>query len=195
MAQTQQSMWIFGYGSLVWKADFEYSKRVVGFIKSYKRRFWQASIEHRGTADKPGRVVTLIPAEDPEAKVWGVAYHLTDDVAKIQAGLDIREQRYDKRKLVPMFEGEEGQQLPHPVLVFVGSSRPDLFLGPASLHQMALQITQSKGPSGTNVEYLLRLAQFMREEAPIAQDPHLFEVEGAVRQLLNTSSQDQKGSE
>lgn len=130
-----------------------------------------------------------------------MAYHLTDDVAKSKAGLDIREQRYDQRKLMPMFEGEEGQQLPHPVLVFVGSSSPDLFLGPASLHQMAIQITQSQGPSGTNLEYLLRLAQFMRDEAPLAHDPHLFEVESAVRHLLNThndthiASQDQKGSE
>lgn len=34
-------LWVFGYGSLVWKAGFEYNERVVGFIKGYKRVFNQ----------------------------------------------------------------------------------------------------------------------------------------------------------
>jgi len=53
---------VFGYGSLVWRPDFEHTAALPARVPGYVRRLWQASPDHRGTPAAMGRVCTLAPA-------------------------------------------------------------------------------------------------------------------------------------
>lgn len=73
-----------------------------------------------------------------------------------------------------------------PALLYIATPENEHWIGEESLETLALMISESEGPSGHNVEYLVRLAMFMRDELPGAQDDHLFELERLVVQYLST---------
>lgn len=52
LIREKNDIWIFGYGSLVWKPGFAYKRSKVGHIKGYKRRFWHGDDFHRGDKEK-----------------------------------------------------------------------------------------------------------------------------------------------
>ena len=41
-------LWLFGYGSLIYKAGFDYIERAPATIEGWVRRYWQGSHDHRG---------------------------------------------------------------------------------------------------------------------------------------------------
>jgi cation transport regulator ChaC len=60
-------------------------------------------------------------------------------------------------------------------LVYIATHENAAFLGPAPEREIARQIAASRGPSGPNSDYLLQLAQALRELGQ--DDPHVFEIE------------------
>jgi cation transport regulator ChaC len=59
--EAERSFYLFGYGSLVWRPDIVFDESHFGMVDGFVRRFWQASPDHRGTPESPGRVCTLVP--------------------------------------------------------------------------------------------------------------------------------------
>lgn len=171
-----EGLWIFGYGSLVWRPDFPHAEAVPGWSRGQVRRFWQASTDHRGTPDRPGRVATLAPEAD--ARCRGVAYRIRSASRDhVLAYLDHREKNgYLKRTLaVELDDGRRGE-----AITYVADPAGEHFLGPAPLVEMADQIRVSAGPSGPNTEYVLRLAEALRAlSAPAGEE--VFALEQLLR--------------
>lgn len=68
VGELPQNLWIFGYGSLIWKnTDVPCTESKVCFARGYKRRVWQGSTDHRGTVEAPGRVVSMYSKVDFDA--------------------------------------------------------------------------------------------------------------------------------
>ncbi len=167
-------LWIFGYGSLLWRAEFPWVERRPASLRGFARRFWQGSIDHRGTPGAPGRVVTLVE----EAAAWchGAAFRIDDARApQVLDQLDHRERGgYDRLEVTLEFEDASGDGL-----TYVANASNRNYLGPAPLNEIASQVRSACGPSGHNLEYVMRLARALRELG--REDEHVFELERLLR--------------
>ena len=168
-------VWLFGYGSLIYKVDFPYIESRPASIRGWSRRFWQGSHDHRGTEENPGRVVTLI--EDQDAVCGGVAFLV--DVSVFEQ-LDEREKNGYLRFTTEMTfcDGTHDKGL-----VYIATPDNEAFLGEASEYDIAQQIYRAQGPSGPNRDYLLKLAKSLRDLS--LEDQHVFDIEMHIRRIIN----------
>ncbi|CAI6278266.1 unnamed protein product [Periconia digitata] len=193
--------WLFGYGSLIWKPPPHFDKRVPGYIEGYVRRFWQASEDHRGTPEAPGRVATLIDRAHWETltdhhesteRVWGAAYHIpTSHVAEVREYLDIREINGYSIQFTPFRPADSPNSTIH-CLVYIGLPENPQFLGPQDPDRLARHILKSRGPSGENREYLFQLETALLGLSDESEDAHISDL---VRRCKEIEAGQGKGGE
>lgn len=150
--------WLFGYGSVIYRPSFPFVEARPAILRDHRRQFSQKSDDHRGTTAAPGRVVTLRPA--PGAAVHGIAYRFArEDAAAVFADLDVREQAgYAPVRLSIEIEGSAVD-----AIAYVAPAGNAWDAGDEPLDVVAEIVATAVGPSGTNAEYVLRLAQALRE--------------------------------
>ncbi|KAH8775636.1 ChaC-like protein-domain-containing protein [Diaporthe sp. PMI_573] len=194
--------WLFGYGSLIWKPPPHFDRRIPGWVTGYVRRFWQASQDHRGTPEAPGRVVTLIERSfwetlpDPHSsadKVWGVAYRIeAEHVEEVKEYLDIREINGYTIHYTPFCPASNPEK-PIRTLVYIGTPDNDQFVGPQDIQALAGHIYLSEGPSGLNRDYLLGLDKALQELSPESGDEHVTDLSERVRAIVSREEERGRG--
>lgn len=178
-------VYIFGYGSLIWRPGFPYLRKFDGYIRGWARYFWQASTDHRGTPEAPGRVVTLVKDADgaTQSETWGTVYCIPAEEADvILKNLDYREKGGYTREDVDVYIRGQDEPVVQKAILYIGTHKNVNYVGETPVELIADTIYKSVGPSGPNIDYLLNLADSMRKMNVI--DPHVFELERLVRDFV-----------
>ena len=153
------SMWVFGYGSLLWNPGFELAEQVIATLPDYARSFCMRSIHHRGTAEDPGLVLAL--DEQAGKACEGVALRVVaGQEAQTLAYLRERElisSAYVEKELaVRLSDGREVT-----ALVYVIDEAHDQYCGGLPLEEQAQIMAHAVGGRGPNSEYLYNTADHL----------------------------------
>lgn len=73
--QAGEDVWVFGYGSLIWRPDFDFQERRLATLRGHHRALCLWSRVNRGTPECPGLVFGL----DRGGSCRGVVYRLAGD--------------------------------------------------------------------------------------------------------------------
>ncbi len=163
-------LFVFGYGSLLFRPGFPYEDRLLATVRGFARRLDQGSPDHRGTPERLGRVATL--ARAPGAACVGAVYRVADaDADAVLAAIDLREQGgYERIRVVAETAGGGSVD----AVTWVASPGNAYHLGPAPIAEMVAQIRAAVGPSGPNRDYVIALDATLRGLG--IEDPHVAEV-------------------
>jgi cation transport protein ChaC len=147
-----QDLWVFGYGSLMWRPGFAHAERRLARLAGWRRRFCLKSIHYRGTPEAPGLVLGL--DADPAGWCDGVAFRVAaPEAAAVHAYLRERElvsYAYRETRLpVALAEGPTVQALAY----VIDPDHPQ-YAGVLPPEAQAAIIASAAGPMGSNAEYL-----------------------------------------
>lgn len=155
------TMWVFGYGSLLWNPGFPVAQQQVATLQGFARSFCMSSIHHRGSEERPGLVLAL-------DEIHGT--HCTGLALAVEAGheektlAELRERElissaYVERDLqVDLASGEAVTAVTYVI-------DPDhvQYCGGMDLEEQAQIIAVAVGGRGPNPEYLFNTAAHLAE--------------------------------
>jgi glutathione-specific gamma-glutamylcyclotransferase len=153
-----EDLWVFAYGSLIWKPGFDYAECRSGVLGGYHRRFCIVSTIYRGTPANPGLVLGL----DRGGCCRGVAYRIARD--RREDTLDYlwsREMvnRTYRPRLTTIRMCADGR--PVTACVFIADPASDQYCRAQSDDDTARRILGAAGVCGTNLEYLVSTVEHL----------------------------------
>jgi cation transport protein ChaC len=154
-------LWVFGYGSLMWKPGFPYVEAQRALLKGAHRALCVYSIVHRGTHAAPGLVLGL----DRGGSCHGIAFRVSDSaqeetVAYLRAREQVTDVYVEARRPVRLLDGS-GRHVN--ALCYLCDRNHEQYAGALSLEEQIRIVRAGKGQEGGNVEYVLRTMRHLQE--------------------------------
>jgi len=153
-------LWVFAYGSLMWRPGFTYAEARRARLTGYRRAFCIYSVHHRGTPQRLGLVLGL----DRGGACEGVAYRIAAaNAAAVKAYLRARElvNGVYREAFLPV-------ELEHPpteatALAYIVERAHPTYAGGLPPSLQARLIRSAKGLSGANLDYLVSTVRHLHE--------------------------------
>ena len=143
-------LWVFGYGSLMWRPGFAFEERRPAVVRGYHRSLCIFSHVHRGTPERPGLVLGL----DRGGACRGVAFRVAGERREATlAYLREREQVtavYLEAWLPARFADGSAANC---VAYVVDRSHPQ-YAGRLEPAELLRFVAQGHGISGPNIDYV-----------------------------------------
>ena len=152
-APSREDLWIFGYGSLMWRPEFEFVEQVPARLIGEHRALCVYSFDHRGTPEKPGLVLGL----DRGGTCRGVAFRVTaarrDDTVNYLRGREQTTHVYREVMRSVWLENDARERVA--ALAYVVDRGHVQYAGRLSLAEQLRYVRQGHGRSGNNRDYVL----------------------------------------
>src|SRR6516162_3366485 len=146
-------LWVFAYGSLMWRPDFSFVERLEARLTGAHRALCVYSFVHRGTPERPGLVLGL----DRGGTCRGIAYRVTaSDRGNTIAYLRAREQVTSvyRECVRPIWLKREPERRV-PALCYMVDRGHAQYAGRLSLEQQLHHVRRGHGQSGANRDYVI----------------------------------------
>lgn len=156
---TDEDLWVFAYGSLMWRPDFTFQERVHARMTGLHRSLCIYSFVHRGTPEQPGLVLGL----DRGGACRGIGYRVAAaDRPATVAYLRKREQATAVYREVirTMWITDTPQRQVSALCYVVDRSHPQ-YAGRLTLDEQVQLVLQGHGQSGANPDYVIATVKAM----------------------------------
>jgi cation transport protein ChaC len=181
-APSHEDLWVFGYGSLMWRPGFAFIEQVPARLIGEHRALCVYSFDHRGTPEKPGLVLGLDRGGACRGIAFRVAATQRDEVINYLRGREQTTHVYREVMRSVWLENETRERVS--ALAYVVDRGHVQYAGRLSLHEQLRYVRQGHGRSGNNRDYVLetvrsieaqgfrdaplhQLALMLRDEAPL----------------------------
>jgi cation transport protein ChaC len=146
-------LWVFGYGSLMWRPGFEFIEHVPARLIGEHRALCVYSFDHRGTPEKPGLVLGLDRGGACRGIAFRVAAKQRDDTMDYLRGREQTTHVYREVMRSVWLENDARQRVS--ALAYVVDRGHVQYAGRLSLSEQARYVRQGHGRSGNNRDYVL----------------------------------------
>ena len=143
-------LWVFGYGSLMWKPGFPPAESRIARLYGFHRGLCIWSWVYRGTERNPGLVLGL----GPGGSCLGVAHRVRGEDRELAAAYLYKREMVTS-VYVPVVRDirlDDGRKLP--ALTFIADRLHEPYAGDLSPEEAAAIVQRAEGKSGANVDYV-----------------------------------------